>query len=114
MKEVVNWVNGKIHPMRVMSFAVVKCHSTTAGQCTIFYDDSKSDLMRDRLRPYLDYCLSAAIVETGKSWDKHHDEVAKTCQTLIGGGNIIMGVSELETGMTHNKATSVIWFLKRY
>lgn len=112
MKDTVNWVNKNIHPMRIISISVVLCHSTKAGQCTIFYNDAKDDFMKQKIAPFTEHCLSAAIVETAKSWDGHHKEVLKVAGQFSNGGGIIC-ISELETGLTHGTATSVVWFLKK-
>lgn len=113
VKDTVNWVNKNIHAVRIISISVVLCHSTTAGQCTIFYNDAKDDYMKRKIAPLAGYGLSAGIVNTGKSWDKHHEDVMKTAAELGSSGGVIC-VSELETNMTHNRATSVIWFLRKY
>lgn len=112
MKDVVHWVKKNIHPCRIVGFSVVLCHSTTFGQCTIFYDNSKSHQLENKIRQYLNYTLAAALVQTSKSWDSHHKEVLKNMSQMTEVGNVVIGSSELETNMVHNTATSVIWFLR--
>lgn len=92
MKDTVDWVNKNIHPSRIISIAVVLCHSTAAGQCTIFYNDSKDECMKRKISPFLGYGLSAALVDTGKNWDNHHKDVMKTAAEVSSSGGVI-GVS---------------------
>ena len=68
VKETVDWVNTNIHPMRIISFSVVMCHSTGAGQCTIFYDDSKSTFINFKIKGFLEYALSGVLIESTKTW----------------------------------------------
>lgn len=69
--------------------------------------------MKMKIMPFQKCCLSAAIVNTAKKWDDHHLDVMKTVAEVASGGAVI-GVSELETGLTHGTATSVVWFLKKF
>jgi len=94
VSETVNWVNKNIHPLRIISISVVLCHSTKAGQCSIFYNDSKDELMKQKISPFVDHCLSAAIVDTAKNWEGHHKDVLKTASDYSAGGGVIC-ISEL-------------------
>lgn len=89
VKETVDWVNKNIHPIRIISISVVLCHSTKAGQCTIFYNDAKDEYMRQRITPVLGHYLSAALVDTAKTWDNHHKDVMRTAAELGASGGVL-------------------------
>lgn len=48
--------------------------------------------MKLRIAPFIQYGLSAAIVDTGKNWDSHHKDVMKTAAEVSSNGAIV-GVS---------------------
>lgn len=68
--------------------------------------------MRMKIKPVAQCYISAAIVETAKNWEAHHVDVMNTANKLKDNGGVL-SISELETGLTHNRATSVIWFMQR-
>lgn len=89
VKETIAWINKNIHPARIVSISVVLHHSTTAGQCTIFYDNSSDDYMRMKIKPVAQCYISGAIVETAKNWEAHHTDVMNTANKLKDNGGIL-------------------------
>ena len=68
IKEAAEWVNTKLHVLRVITISVVFCHTTGAGQITIFYNDSDDHILKEFISNNLNRTLGAALIETNKSW----------------------------------------------
>ena len=62
VKDTVEWINKNIQPTRIISISVILHHSTKAGQCNIFYNNSNDDYMKMKIKPVAQCFISAAIV----------------------------------------------------
>lgn len=48
--ETAKWVNSNIHAARVVSIAMVYCHTTGAGQAAIYYNAAKDDILESKIK----------------------------------------------------------------
>lgn len=93
--------------------STVYCHSTNEGQVTIYYNDAKDQNSQAMIQSFHEYGLFSEIIDTYSTWANQRDKVAEVVHALSEKGQVI-GVSDLEVNDKHNRALTIIWYMKKY
>ena len=107
-------MNTNIHVKRVISISVVLCHATNEGMVVIYYNDAQDQQTISMINAYQQYGLFSTVLDTYNTWSSQSTETIEKAVEYTGKGAEIIGISDLEVNEKHNRALTVVWFMRPY
>lgn len=114
IKDAADWVNSKIHVKRVISISVVLAHVGNEGMVVIYYNDAQDGETNAMVNAFHEYALFTDIMDTFSTWETQQSTTVEKSQQFSNSGNQIICISDLEVNEKHNRALTVIWYMKKY